>query len=41
MTRKIVGFDRKIECEWLDYAAAQAVEKLPIDEMREAPVGLP
>ena len=35
MTRKIVGFDRKIECEWLDYAAAQAVEKLPIDEMRK------
>ncbi len=35
MTRKIVGFDRKIEREWLDYAAAQALEKLPIEEMRK------
>lgn len=35
MTRKIVGFDRKIESEWLDYAAARAVERLPIQDMRK------
>jgi hypothetical protein len=35
MTRKIVGFDRKLEREWLDYAAARAVERLPIDAMRK------
>lgn len=35
MTRRIVGFDRKIEREWLDYAAALAVEKLPSHEMRK------
>lgn len=35
MTRRIVGFDRKIEREWLDYAAAQAVESLSAEEMRK------
>ena len=34
MSRKIVGFDRKIEREWLDFAAAQAVAGHPPDEMR-------
>lgn len=34
MTRKIVGFDRKIEREWLDFAAAQAIAGLSTAEMR-------
>ncbi|MCB1057758.1 MAG: hypothetical protein KDD11_19840 [Acidobacteria bacterium] len=34
MTRRIVGFDRKIEREWLDYAAAQASEGLSSQDMR-------
>ena len=34
MTRRIVGFDRKIEREWLDFAAAQAVAGHSTDEMR-------
>lgn len=34
MSRKIVGFDRKIEWEWLDFAAAQAVEEFSGEQMR-------
>ncbi len=35
MIRTLVGFDRKIEREWLEFAAAQAIEELPADEMRK------
>lgn len=35
MTRKIVGFERKIEREWLEFAAAQAIENLAAEQMRK------